>query len=421
MTRILNVLFEERLGGPQLRVLQVARGLRERGCETVVAVPKGDPQFARMLKQEGLLYAEMDLVRLRRSLNPRLHARFAARFRSNVRELRRLIREQRIEIVHTNGLMNVQAAFAARLEGVPLVWHLNDVFTPRLLRALLVPLVRCWADYIAVASRAVADCCFGDLRAVEDRLQLLYAPVDVREFYPGLSGAGVRCEFGISPDVPVIGLVANVCPGKGHEHLLDAAPLILRRYPQAKFLLVGGRLENRREFWDALQRQTSRLQLENAVVFTGRRTDVPQLLRAMTVCVQASESEACPMAVLEASACGLPVVATNVGGTAEIVQDGVTGLLIGARSPDQIARAVLRLLDAPEQARQLGRAAAQRMREQFSLDRCIEAHTQMYQAVLRRSKHSAAALRAIGALPAVPASRSASGAIAHSERVRSRN
>jgi len=252
-----------------------------------------------------------------------------------------------------------------------------------------------------VASRAVADFCFRDVSAVEDRLQLLYAPVDVREFHPGLSGASVRQEFEIASDAPVIGLVANVCPGKGHEYFLDAASLIQRRYPRAKFLVVGGKLENRREYWDCLQQQTVRLQLQHDVVFTGRRSDVPQLLRAMTVCVQASESEACPMAVLEASACGLPVVATNVGGTAEIVDHGVTGILIEPREPAQIARAVLRLLDAPDRARQMGLAGAQRMRERFSLERCVETHAQMYDAVLHRLEFSDLPSRAPGALPAV--------------------
>jgi glycosyltransferase involved in cell wall biosynthesis len=399
MVRILNVLFEERVGGPQLRVLQVAGRLKERGYETFVALPKGDPQFTRLLVQHGIPFRQLDLVRLRRSFDPRLHLRFAARFWSNVVQLRRLIRAAHIEIVHTNGLMNVQAAIAARLEGMGLVWHLNDVITPRPLRRLLVPLVRRWADRIAVASRAVAQCCFPGRSGIEERLELLYAPVDTEKFHPQAAGAAVQRELGIGPDGPVIGLVANICPGKGHEYFLDAASLVQRRFPQATFLIVGGRLENRSDYWDALQEQTARLQLERNVIFIGRRSDVPQLLGAMTVCVQASESEACPMAVLEASASGLPVVATAVGGTPEIVEDGVTGILIEPREPAQIARAVLRLLDAPELARQMGAAGARRMKERFSLDACVETHARMYDAVLRRAA-SAVPVEDAAAVPA---------------------
>jgi glycosyltransferase involved in cell wall biosynthesis len=423
MVRILNVLFEERVGGPQLRVLQVARGLRELGYETFVALPKGEPHFARLLANQGVSHRELELVRLRRSLDPRLHLRFAARFWPNVAELRRLIREQQIEVVHTNGLMNLQAAIAARCEGVPLVWHLNDIFTPRLLRKLLVPLVRRWADCIAVCARAVGECCFDDVQEVRDRLQLMYAPVDVGKFHPQADGSAGREEFGIAADSPVIGLVANVCPGKGHEYFLDAAYQIQRRYAHAKFLVVGARLENRRKFWNALQQQTARLQLERDVVFTGRRSGVPQLLRAMTVCVQASESEACPMAVLEASACGVPVVATNVGGTAEIVEDGETGILIEPRNSRQIAEAVLHLLASPELARRMGRAGAARMRRQFSLETCVEAHARMYDAVLRRARCAelAPARGTVGRPPVPPAPGSQTAVAEDEEHVRSRN
>ena len=378
MNRILNVLYEERLGGPQLRVLQVARGLKVHGYETIVALPKGDPPFAQLLAQHGISFRELNLVRPRRSFDPRLHARFALRFWSNVAELRQMIRNERIEIVHTNGLANLQAALAARREGVALVWHLNDVCTPKLLRAALLPLVRRWADRIAVAARAVTDYCFpGDSRLAE-RIQLLYAPVDTQRFNPRVDGTRVRRELGIAPDCPLIGLVANLCPGKGQEYFLEAAPLVLRRYPQAKFMLAGARLENRRAFWEGLQQQIARLRLEGEVIFTGRRSDVPQLLRAMTVCVQASESEACPMAMLEASASGTAVVATRVGGTPEIVEHGVTGILIDPRKPAQISRAVLHLLDAPAIAQQMGLAGARRMQERFSLETCVEAHARMY-------------------------------------------
>ena len=388
MIRILNVLFEERVGGPQLRVLQVAQALREHGYETTVAVPKGDPQFAQLLAKHCIPFIELDLMRLRRTFDPRLHVQFAARFWSNVSKLRRLIREQRIEIVHTNGLMNLQAAVAARLERARLVWHLNDVGTPKPLRFLLLPLVRHWADRIAVASRAVADYCFAGAQNVESTLQLLYAPVDTKKFHPGGDEITTRQELGIPPDCPVIGIVANLSPGKGQEYFLEAAQVIRSRYPRAKFLVVGAPLKNRLAFWHALQEQTIRMHLQRDVIFTGRRTDVPHLLRIMTVCVQASEAEACPMAALEAGASGVPVVATNVGGTREIVEDGITGILIEPRNPERMAWAVLHLLDSPESARLMGLAAVRRMRDRFSLEACAATHARMYDMVLRRGTGS---------------------------------
>jgi glycosyltransferase involved in cell wall biosynthesis len=111
-------------------------------------------------------------------------------------------------------------------------------------------------------------------------------------------------------------------------------------------------------------------------------------MRAMTVYVHPSESEACPMAVLEASASGLPVVATDVGGTRELVAHGVTGLLIEPRHPYQIAEAVIRLLDRPDAARSMGMAGAERMRRLFSLDACVAAHARLYTEVLGKGAAS---------------------------------
>jgi glycosyltransferase involved in cell wall biosynthesis len=391
--RVLSVLYDERVGGPQLRVLQVARRLKSSGFDTAVVMPKGEGQFAALLDQARISFHEMDLVRLRRSFNPIEHVRYVAKFWPNVMELRRLIRERHIDIVHTNGLMNLQTPVAARLEGVGLVWHLNDLGTPKLLRLMFLPLVRAWSDRIALAARAVGQYCFPEITTSDECFQLLYAPVDTERFSPQVDGTKVREELNIAQECRVVGIVANICPGKGQEYFLEAAAVIKRRYPNAKFLVVGGKLDNRRKFWSALMQQTARLGLGRDVFFTGRRSDVPQLLRAMTVFLQASESEACPMAVLEASASGLPVVATKVGGTPELVQDGVTGILIEPRNPTQIADAVLRLLDSPEMATRMGRAGADFMRQYFSLDACVEAHARMYNAILSRAEHVPSAAR----------------------------
>jgi glycosyltransferase involved in cell wall biosynthesis len=389
MPRILNVLYEERFGGPQSRVLQVATRLQAKGFETLVVIPKGDPTFASRLKAVQIPFHEFDLVRLRDSRNPAVHARFIARFWPNVMTLRRLIRDYKIELVHTNGLIHLQAPIAAGLEGVPLVWHLNDVNTPRLLRLLLLPLVRRWADQIVVAAQAVGYYYFpNNASSVRKRLHVLYAPVDTEKFRTGVDGTSVRATLGIDDDSPIVGTVKNLSPGAGVEFLIDAASDIKRHFPKAKFLIVGEKLRNRQAYWSSLMRRTEELGLANDVIFVGRRDDIPEVMRAMTVYVHPSEAEACPMAVLEASASGLPVIATDVGGTRELVEDGVTGILVEPRSPAQIADAVVHLLESPETAQAMGMRGVQRMRELFSLDACVREHIRVYTAALQQASAS---------------------------------
>jgi glycosyltransferase involved in cell wall biosynthesis len=383
MKRVLNVIYDERFDGPPNEVLQLAPVLRRRGIDIVVAIPKGDPFFRDRLKQEKIEVVESHLVRLRHSVNPVLHARFLTRFWPNVMMLRRLIRAHHIEVVHTIGLIHLQAPIAAYLERVPLVWHLDDVNPRPMLRAALVPWVRRLADVVAITSRAVDQHYFPDHSGPNDRMHVLYPPVDTEKFNPTVDAGSVRADLGIPKDVPVIGSVGNLSPGKGFEFFLEAAAQIKRRFPAAKFLIVGAVLENRKQYFKALLERRRKLGLTNDALFLGQRQDIPQLMAAMTIAVHASEEESGPMVVMEASASGVPVVATDVGGPRELLEDGVTGILVEPRSPAQIADAVLYLLENPAIADHMGKCGVQRMRERFSLDTAADARVRAYQAAIK--------------------------------------
>lgn len=402
MVNVLNVLYDERVGGPQMRVIQVARRLKAVGLETVVVMPKGDPRFSALLDQAQIPCCEMKLVRLRSSFNPLEHAQYVAKFCPNVMALRRLIRQYHIDVVHTNGLMNLQAAIAARMERAKLVWHLNDVVTPRTLRTLCLPFVLSWADRIAISSKAVGQHYFPKPNCMQSRVHVLYPPVDTEEFRPNPDDSvarAVRSEFGIRDGCPLIGTVANIAPGKGFEYLLEAAPNIKQSFPDTKFMFVGQRLANRQAYWDFLARRIKELTLANDVYFTGGRSDVSRLMRAMTLYVHPSESESCGMSILEASASGLPVVAADVDGPRETVIPNVTGLLVEPKRPLRFAEAIIRLLSDPETARGMGMAGAERMRALFSLDSCVKEHMRLYTALVPGKKE---AVRSELSSPGVP-------------------
>jgi len=384
--RVMNVVADERFGGPQSRILQVASRLKAKNVETIVVTRRGDRTFAMRLAEAGVPCVEIDLVRPRASLDPRLHLQFFRLFSKNVREMRKIIRERAIHVVHTNGLIGVQAAIAARLEGAPLVWHLNDVTFPRPLRMLLLPLVRRWATVIAVSAHRVGEFYLGAWDAAPDlasRVHVLHAPVDIHRFVPGIDGSGVRRELKIALDCPVIGAVGNLSPGKGFEFLLRAMPEILRSFPETRCLIAGAPLANRQAYRDQLERAVESLGLQGRVFFLGRRDDMPQVIAALNVYVHPSEFEACPMAVLEASASGRAVVATNAGGTVELVENGSTGILVAPRHAGQIAQAVIRLLADPATAKRMGEAGREWVQERFSLESCWRRHLSIYEAASR--------------------------------------
>jgi glycosyltransferase involved in cell wall biosynthesis len=168
-------------------------------------------------------------------------------------------------------------------------------------------------------------------------------------------------------------VVANLRPEKGHDVLLDAAPIILRQFPDARFEIVGDGPE--REF---LVARASTLGVADAFSFSGHCDDVAERLRAGDVFVLPSRSEAFPNAVLEAMAAGLPVVASGVGGLLELVTDQATGLLVPPGDARALANAICRLMADPPLAHRLGAAARAEVHGRYSFDRMVAAFEQIY-------------------------------------------
>jgi glycosyltransferase involved in cell wall biosynthesis len=164
---------------------------------------------------------------------------------------------------------------------------------------------------------------------------------------------------------------------KGIQYFLDAAVILAERFPEARFLVVGDG-ESRRE----LEGHAGRLGLGRRVVFTGFRCDVPELLSEAEVCVLPSLSEGLSNALLESMAAGVPVVATRVGGNSEVVEDGLTGLLVPARNPAELAWATGRLLENKNLALSYGQAGMRRVQELFSMERSVRETEHLYERLL---------------------------------------
>lgn len=202
--------------------------------------------------------------------------------------------------------------------------------------------------------------------------------VDLSAFRTGTSA--LPPELGIPPGVPVVTLVAALRPGKGHASAVTAWPRVLRGAPQARLLFVGSGDQE-----PALRRQVEAAGLVDRVAFAGMRTDVADVLRGSTLALLPSESEALPTVLLEAAACGRPVVATSVGGVAEVVLDGETGLLVPPRDPDALAGAVRTLLADPQRRLAFGVAARLRAEQLFGMETWARRLSAVYRKAQRPS------------------------------------
>jgi glycosyltransferase involved in cell wall biosynthesis len=210
------------------------------------------------------------------------------------------------------------------------------------------------------------------------REKLTVIPNGVEAGRYGPPSPAFKATLGVRPEQPLVTTVGRLHEQKGMAYFLRAAASVRHSRPDCHFLLVGhGPLE------DELRRLAEEFRIADRVTFLGFCDDVPAVLAATDVFVLASLWEGMPNAVLEAMAAGVPVVATRVEGTVDIIEDGKTGLVVLPRDIPGLVTAVLRLLEDPTRARALAEAGQAHVREHFPLDAMVRRHEQLYADLLR--------------------------------------
>lgn len=304
---------------------------------------------------------------------------FGVQFAASIRVLSaaaRLIRSFRPDLVHAHNLFFRTTEVAALLRmmfHVPLVTtlHLGSAKGGgKLLNALIQTyeqtMGRCIvrrSDHVIAVSNAVAEHAHR-MAGYSTPVTVIPNGVDTNLFYPRPD----RCNIG-----QTVLFVGRLVPNKGPETLIRAAPAVLAQHPQAQFVLVGdGPLRVR------LQEQAHQLGIVHAMQFLGTRHDVPKLMREATLFVRPSSLEGMPLTVLEAMASALPVVATPVGGTPELLRDGVHGFLTPVGNSTALANAIVRLLDDRSLAEEMGRRGRELVEASYTWDAVVDQTERVY-------------------------------------------
>jgi glycosyltransferase involved in cell wall biosynthesis len=235
------------------------------------------------------------------------------------------------------------------------------------------------STYVIANSQAVRDFLVEQDGFDSDLIRVVRNGVDLERF-ANVSRDRQKLFPYLASANKLIAVVANMnLDIKGHRDLIRAAQVICQEFPAATFLLVGDGPERA-----SLEGMVAELGLSETVLFLGRRNDVPNILACCDLFVLPSWAEGLPNSVLEAMAAGVPVVATGVGGTPEIVQDGVNGLLVPSRDSRKLAQAIARLLRDPKLAQVLAEAAQERIQLEFSFDCLLEELDWLYTGDLER-------------------------------------
>jgi glycosyltransferase involved in cell wall biosynthesis len=366
--RILYTVNRMDVGGSQTHLLQVLRLLDRHQFEPMLCCLSGQGALLETARETGATVVGVGLGRLK---SP---AALGA-----VLRLTRFMRRARIDIVHNYLLRaNVAGTLAARMARVPLVLtSKRGCHERRGLELAAAQLSNRLADCVTANAEAVRRFVHDNEGCPLEKMVVIPSGIDTDRFAP-LPAGDYKGRLGVAANRRVVGIVTRMRVRKGVEEFLRAMAIVREQMPDA-CAVVAGEVDLDASL-NALVRE---LGLDGHLYLLGQRDDMAEVLSAFDVFVLSSHDEGMSNAILEAMAMQLPVVATDVGGTNEVVQSGRTGLLVPARDPVPLAQAILRVLGAPAEATAMGQRGRAVAIERFSARAMVRQMEELYVQLLQ--------------------------------------
>lgn len=364
---IIHLITELDRGGAQTALYRLlAHSDRQRYAPHVLCLYNGDKVVAQQIRQLGIPVTDLGMT---------AQWRFDALWR-----LHRILRQERPFLLHTWMFhANIPGRVLGRLARVPVIISSERTMGQEgRFRRWLNRLSGNMPDSVICVSQQVADFAANEIGLPRAKLAVIRNGIDPAQFDNLPDQPTARAEFGLPSQGNIIAAVGRPRPVKGFDYLLTAFAQIAAAYPDLHLVFVGDGPDKR-----PLQTAAQQLPDANRVLFLGDQQEIPRLLAGVDMLVLPSLWEGLPNVVLEAMAARLPVVATAVGGTPELITHNETGLLVPPQNPEALAEAISQLLDHPEQAAQMGQNGRQRAAEQFTIERMVEQTEALYERLLR--------------------------------------
>lgn len=371
---ILHLITELSAGGAQTALLRLLTGLdRSRFSPAVACLYNGDGAAAQHIRALGVPVTDLGMT---------------AKWRWDaLGRLYGLLRRERPAILHTWMFhANFPGRVVGRLAQVPIVvTSRRNTNVGGMLRELLNRWTARLDDKVIAVCEMARQLEIERARVPPDKVVTIYNGVDTGQFAAPDAPAVARSRMalGIPAGVPLVGAVGRLHRQKGFADLITALAQVREHFPAVRLLLVGDG-----ELRGDLEARAQSLGLSRVVRFAGPRTDVPAILAGLDLFVLPSLWEGLPNVVLEAMAAGLPVVATAVGGTPEVVVDGISGLLVPPRDPAALAEALVLLLRDSGLRRKMAQAGRERVEQCFSVEQMVRKTEDLYETLLNSaSRH----------------------------------
>ena len=359
----MNILYltnHLNIGGISSYVLTLATGMKERGHNVYIASSGGQllPRFSSL----GIIYIPLP-IKTKSEVSYKV---FISKFK-----LARYIKEKNIEIIHANTRVTQVLSFLIqRTSGIPYVSTCHGFFKKRLFRRIFP----CWGNKVIAISESVKEHLIRDFKVKEEDIRVIHSGIDVDRFRDERRETREQRKKALGlGEGPLIGMIARLSEEKGHTYLIKAMPEVISRIPQAKLLIVGeGRMRRQ------LVNLTQEMGLEKSVFFLPSLMYTQEVLSCMDLFVLPSLKEGLGLALMEAMACGLAVIGSDVGGIKSLIQDRYNGLLVKAADSRELSDAILELLQNPDQAKSLGNNARIFINQNFPKEKMLSETEKVY-------------------------------------------
>lgn len=354
----MNILYltnHLNIGGISSYLLTLARGLKARGHNVYVASSQGE-LLSRFI-QEGIVYIPIP-IKTKQEVSPKVLMSLFG--------LIPHIKTKEIDIIHSNTrVTQVLGCLIYRYSHVPYVSTCHGFFKKRFFRQAFP----CWGLRVIAISEEVEKHLKTDFKVREKEIRVIHNGIDLEKFNPAKGGTESKIEikrkFGLQ-DAPIVGIVARLSDVKGHTYLIEAMKAVLEKIPGAQLLIVGeGKMKGE------LQNLSSNLGIEKNVFFIPAVMDTTDVLSIMDLFILPSLKEGLGLSLMEAMACGLAVIGSDVGGIRSLIQHGYNGILVKPADTQGISAAILELLKDKVKRKSLGDNARIFMKQNFSQEKMV--------------------------------------------------
>jgi glycosyltransferase involved in cell wall biosynthesis len=375
--KVANVIEEGRYGGPQSRIVSVAERLINYDIETTVIFPQEESQvFCEKLKEKGVKLHVVTLHHLTRDIGDLIN--YFLYFVPEATRLVKILKREKVDIVHCNGSSQIKGIIAGRLVGTRVIWHLNDTRRVKIINLFATSVGKYLCDGFIFASKRAQKACLLDGYSGKKPYFEIQAPVDTRIFDPDIVKLD---QHMVQNGYLSIVTVGNVNRAKGLEYFIQMACLLNKKFHNLLFYIVGRLFPEQQKYSRRLMALIERSGIKN-VFFRGWVKDVRPVLKSADVYVCSSVHEASPMSVWEAMAMAKPIVAADVGDVAEFIIDGEDGFIVPTQNSEALAEKVAILLADENLRHRFSEKVRRTAVEQLDVDRCVKKHAQAYRCIV---------------------------------------